>query len=299
MKTFNNIAAGIVLYNPEIELLKKNINSLSKQVDNILLYDNGSKNFKTVKQMFENYSKITFINGKENKGIAFALNQILNWADSRKYSWVLTMDQDSICSKNMIQEYSKYINVKKCSIICPYILNNGKVTLEEYKKLKLPKTELITDPVKCITSGCLTNVKIARKLGGFNSKLFIDCVDIDLNCKVLKAGYSILKVNSAYMVQQMGKGKEIFLFSFLQRITGLNIFRRAKVVAVYSDKRLYYHSRNSRYIRKTYKNHGKQTSACFLLAYYLYFTLFYPKSRSRKKMWKSIYKGFKDYNVIK
>ena len=38
------ICAGIVLYNPEIDLLKKNIEAIADQVDCIYLFDNGSKN---------------------------------------------------------------------------------------------------------------------------------------------------------------------------------------------------------------------------------------------------------------
>ena len=42
------ICAGVVLFNPEITLLKKNVDSLATQVDRILLYNNGSNNFKSV-----------------------------------------------------------------------------------------------------------------------------------------------------------------------------------------------------------------------------------------------------------
>lgn len=293
------VCAGIVLYNPEIPLLKRNIDSLYNQVDQLLLYDNGSKNFGDVKKAFSEYKRVFFKDGKENRGIAHALNAILNWANANSYSWVLTMDQDSVCSKNMIQEYCKHLNDDKVALICPFVLNNGKVTLEEYKSQKMPETNEVLDPVKCITSACLTNVTIVQKLGGFNERLFIDCVDIDLNCKVINAGYKILRVNSAYMIQQMGKGRNIPVFEKMQKLTGMDFFRRIKVVAVYSDLRLYYHSRNSRYIRKKYKNHGKQTSSWFIFAYYLYFTIFYPHSRSRIKMWKAMIKGFCDYKTLK
>lgn len=85
-----------------------------------------------------------------NQGIAFALNQILNWAKSQRYSWVLTMDQDSICSVNMIDEYLKYINDQKIALICPFVLNNGKITFDEYNKMKLPKVNNIIDPVNVL-----------------------------------------------------------------------------------------------------------------------------------------------------
>ena len=292
------LGAGIVLYNPEVELLKKNVDALYNQVDKLLLYDNGSSNYQEVKSIFGNYEKIVFEDGVKNRGIAFALNKILNWANRENYEWVLTMDQDSICSSNMIKEYTQYLEGKDIALICPFILNNGKTTFNEYKKMDLPPISETTDPVKCITSACLTNVKITLKIGGYDDRLFIDCVDIDLNCRVLESGYRIVQVNTTYMTQQMGKGRVIPLFAKLQQLTNIDIFRRAKVVATYSDMRLYYHSRNSRYIRKNYKNHGKQTTALFVFAYYIYFSIFYPYNRSRIKMWKAMIKGFVDYKYI-
>lgn len=293
---YPKIGAGIVLYNPDIELLRKNIDALYDQIDLILLYDNGSKNINEIQNLCNNYENIILKKGKENKGIAFALNIILSWAKSKNYSWVLSMDQDSICSENLIKEYSYYLDDENTALLCPFVLNNGKYTLAEYKRLKLPATTQIIDPVKCITSACLMNVKLVSQLGGFNNKLFIDCVDIDLNCRVLEAKKKILRVNTTYMIQQMGKGKKIHLFEKLQTLTGNDLFRRAKVVAIYSDKRLYYYTRNSRYIRKKYRMHGKQTSALFVCGYLLYFSIFYPFDRSRIKMWKAVFKGIWDSN---
>ncbi len=292
------ICAGIVLYNPELKLLKKNIDALCPQVDKVFLYNNGSDNFEQVKDVFADYDNIIFKDGIKNKGIAFALNVIINWADSQGYEWVLTMDQDSVCANNLIKEYKKYLNEKKLALLCPFILNNGKITLTEYKKSNLPKTMNILDPAKCITSGCLTNVKIAKIVGGFNNQLFIDGVDFDLNCRILEAGYRIVQVNRTYLVQKMGKGKNIRLFNTLQHLTGIDLFRRAKIVAVYPNIRLYYHSRNMRYIRKKYSIYSKQTSASFIFMYYMFFSIFYPHERSRIKMWKAMIKGFRDYKKV-
>ena len=281
----SKIAAGIVLYNPDIKLLKEDISLIENQVDKVCLFDNNSNNIKEIKKVF-------------GKGIAYGLNQLLDWADQNNYEWILTLDQDSRCDTNLINVYSKYLNKKRVALICPFIINNGKYSLTEYKKLNLTDNDEVIDPIDCITSACLTNVKIVKKIGGYTNKLFIDYVDTDLNCKVLNNNYRIIRANKTYMIQQMGKGKEVKLFSFLHRLTKLNVFRRLKVVAIYTDQRLYYSARNSRYVRNNYKNHGFQTSAIFMFMFYSYFTLFYPANRSRIKMWKSIISGFKDYKSL-
>ena len=42
----HNICAGIVLYNPEISLLKENIDSIFNQsIDCIYIFDNASENY--------------------------------------------------------------------------------------------------------------------------------------------------------------------------------------------------------------------------------------------------------------
>ena len=43
------VYAGIVTYNPKIERLIENINSIYPQVDKVIVYDNGSENIEDIK----------------------------------------------------------------------------------------------------------------------------------------------------------------------------------------------------------------------------------------------------------
>lgn len=296
----SKICGGMVLYEPDIKLLKKNISQIINQIDVLYIFDNGSSNSETIKKdIMAAFPKIEYYFSKENLGIAYGLNWLLKKAYENDYDWCLTLDQDSICSLNMIHEYKKYINLPNVALISPFVLNNSKYNLDDYQKLNLPDFNYIEEPMDCITSGCLTNVKIFKKLHGLNSKLFIDFVDTELNCKVLDNGYRILRVNTAYLIQQMGIAHPVKIFNWLYEKTQLNIFRRLKVATVYTDQRLYYSSRNSRYIRNKFKHKGKRTSFVFMFTYYCYFSLFYPKNRSRKLMWNSIIKGYRDYKFLK
>mgnify|MGYP003311394843 CR=1 FL=1 len=73
-----DIMAGIVLYNPEKKRLKENIDAIINQVDKIVLVDNGSDLTLDTKDFFgEASDKVVLIRNSENKGIAKALNQIL------------------------------------------------------------------------------------------------------------------------------------------------------------------------------------------------------------------------------
>lgn len=70
------IIAGIVLFNPEISRLKKNISTITNQVEKIVLFDNGSSNIEEIKEVALGNSKLILIQSKKNIGIAAALNRI-------------------------------------------------------------------------------------------------------------------------------------------------------------------------------------------------------------------------------
>lgn len=292
---YNSICAGIVLFNPDIKLLKDNIEAVIKQrIDSLYIYDNASANSKEIKELLESYPCINYELGSRNLGIAYGLNKILKYAIDNGYEWFLTLDQDSICSDNLIESYEDYLKSENVAIITPVILNNGKKTIEYLKSKKLSKYEYINEPVDCITSASLNKTSIISDLGGYMDELFIDCVDSELNCRVLAAGYSILRINTSYLIQKMGKAKGIPVFKYLHRITNCDLFRRMQVASVYSDFRLYYMARNSSIVRKIHKNYGKKLSFMYVFMIFIYFTMTYPLDRSRFKMWNSIVSGWID-----
>ena len=287
------VCAGIVLYNPETDLLEKNINAIEEQVDCIYLFDNGSKNTEQISEMLNAHNNIHYEYCSENNGIAYGLNRILDFAESNGYEWFLSMDQDSICADNMIEVYSRFADNPEIALITPFILNNGKFTVESYKTLNLPESETI-EPVRGITSACLSRSTAVREAGGFDDRLFIDFVDIDMNCRVALAGYRIIRANGTYLLQKMGEAKKVPVFEFCYKLTKLEFFRKTRVSAVYSDMRLYYYARNSYYVYKKYSNSGFRSTPFYSFMLFCYYTITYPFSRNRIKMWKSIIKGFSD-----
>ena len=75
--------AGIVLYNPDLGRLKENIESICKQVDKVILIDNGSDNIREIEDLIKKYLNCILLKNGENMGIAYALNQILKYAYAR------------------------------------------------------------------------------------------------------------------------------------------------------------------------------------------------------------------------
>ena len=65
----NNICAGIVLYNPDIDKLTNNINSIINQVSVVLLQDNGSSNIKEIEELIKQWENVKIIHNPVKKHI--------------------------------------------------------------------------------------------------------------------------------------------------------------------------------------------------------------------------------------
>ena len=137
------VCAGIVLYNPSIDRLEANILSILDQVNSIYLVDHGSKNVSEIEKFLKSFNskKIVFEHNLENKGIAYALNQILFFANSNEYDWFLTLDQDSVCSPCLIEEYLKHVDHNVGQLTCNIVDRNvGKIDeVTKFDKFKVVK----------------------------------------------------------------------------------------------------------------------------------------------------------------
>ena len=141
------IAAGIVLYNPEIARLDKNIESIKTQVNEIILFNNGSKNTKQILKYLKNKNvNYILVNSDSNLGIAHALNRLCKEAMKKNYKWLLTLDQDTVVSPNLVHKYSQYVNLPNVGqLSCTYKDRNS-------SELKYKIDTDVKEVKECITS---------------------------------------------------------------------------------------------------------------------------------------------------
>ena len=136
------ICAGIVLYNPDIDRLIENIDSINMQVKEIVLVDNASKNTQEIQDMIlSKYPEIVYIRNKINEGIAKALNQILNYSEKNGYEAFLTLDQDSICNSELVEKYLRINCPQIGQISCRIIDRLRDLMMIIYHKRLLPRSE--------------------------------------------------------------------------------------------------------------------------------------------------------------
>ena len=101
--------AGIVTYNPNLGDLKKNIEAIYPQVNDLYIIDNNSANLNEMRELLLNYNNVSLILFDKNYGVAKALNKIIDLASANFYDWVLLLDQDSVCDNNIMSIYYAFL----------------------------------------------------------------------------------------------------------------------------------------------------------------------------------------------
>lgn len=254
-----NIWASIVTYNPDETRLIQNLESIRTQVDNLVIVDNGSRNSWILENIVKRFD-CSVVYNKKNEGIAFALNQCVDFVYEHGGSWLLTLDQDSICKDGLIDVYKNNLDVENVGMLSCDVFdrNTGIVSngiIERHLKIKRYKDGPHTFIPMAITSGCLMNVCVAKKIGGFDNQMFIDYVDFDYCLNLYRNGFRILKVDYVGLIHEIGHAKRI------------SILGRNCILTNHSPIRHYYISRNTVYfIRKYFRDVNKMSMISELLA---------------------------------
>ena len=240
------VIASFVSFNPNISKLKKAIDSVYSQVDQIIIVDNGSENILEILNAFGEYQNVSIIKNFQNIGIAAALNQAVDFS-AKKCDWLLTMDQDSEAPIDIIEQYERVIQKEE---------KIGILTLQIKKNIDsiVEKKNTLTEVQRCITSGSLMNLSAMEDIGEFDESMFIDWVDHDI-CKRMKlAGYRIIRVDSLILKHELGPQIPIPITQKLNNILGTKVLKRP-----HSPLRTYYYIRNGiYYIRKFKKSMTKE-----------------------------------------
>ena len=230
----SRVLAGIVLYNPEADRLRDNIEAIRTQVDYVLLIDNGSSN-KSYTGFIKGYDNLAIITNVKNQGIAYALNQICGYAHTHDFNWVLTLDQDSVATPGMVETYKSIVD-DTIGILGCWIHDRG-YQIDESWGIEHGTFE--TDWV--ITSAAFTNVKAWKDCGGFDNGMFIEWVDWDICEAMRKAGYKIMKTYKTKLVHELGHNTRLVMVRHHQ----MQVMNHKPI-------RYYYSVRNRIYMSKKY-----------------------------------------------
>ena len=255
-----SVVATVVLFDPNLALLKRLYNSLYNQVDSIVFVDNSEdENIKGDMQDWLNQivlSEITYLNLGKNYGIAYAQNRGIEIAKKSDAKFVLLLDQDSALPDNMVSDlvrvYEDLVNSGfKVATVGPSFLDektNEIAKIIHYKGLGVQK--VIPDQSKdfepahhIISSGSLIPIVVLDGVGGMKEPLFIDMVDIEWGIRAKKQGYDSYVAPKVIMRHSIGDE----YVSFGKRKINLHtdfrnyfIVRNSVYVSLYEDISLNY-----------------------------------------------------------
>lgn len=228
-----SIIASIVLYQPDMQRLEENIEAIKGQVKKIVLVINGPGSEEAIEK-YSGLDEFCIIHNDKNKGIAYALNQAMQFGYDNGYEWVITLDQDSVVPKDIVAKLSRHFDKKRVGIVAPDILDRNVGRSEK-------RMEGWTDIKRCITSASITKTAVWKEVGGFTNELFIDFVDYDYCAKLIRSGYRIIKDFEVSLLHEVGHAKRLH-------------FGKKHEILIYNHKafRRYYYTRNAIYFYKTY-----------------------------------------------
>lgn len=230
------IAGVVVLYNPD-STVAENISMFCNSIRKLYLVDNSPNPSLTLADTVRKCcNEVEYIHLPENEGIATALNIAACKAVEEGYEWLLTMDQDSRASINMIQnllQVCKVVNKDAVGIIAPRYVQQT----DAFQS----KTSGLEEVDVAITSGNLLNLQAFAKVGPFREDFFIDYVDHEYCLRLNSNSYKVIINNDVVLDHKLGDSK------------AHNILFSTLIVSHHNYLRRYYITRNRLAVLKEFK----------------------------------------------
>lgn len=236
------VAGSVVLYNSSFACIDV-IQTYYSQIDRLFVIDNSDIPNKKLVEALIGYRKIQYIANNGNQGIANALNRAASLALADGYTYLLTMDDDSMAPPSLVSEMLNFLNEytdKERVGIISVAHSQPESKSKSYKKV--PFT---------MTSGNLLNLDIYKIIGEFREDFFIDHVDHEYALRLKIHNYDIIELANLKLFHNLGILKKVNLFSYSISFVS------------HSPTRLYYLVRNGIYIIRKY--FWQQPNLCLLI----------------------------------
>ena len=218
--------ALVVIYNKNCEE-SQSIQSLIKYKSNIkiIVFDNSSiiNNNKTfcLKHNFIYYSL------NKNMGLSKAYNYVIDKVEKNDSNYLMILDDDTVLTKEYIEETYKYVVKKEYDIILPIVKPN-KIILSPSNimhKCRVVKINNIDDinikKITAINSGMVVKTSV-YKIFKYNESLFLDYVDHDFMKKV-RINNLYIKILKSEIFQNFSREEKVTSKNFKFRF---NIYRK-------------------------------------------------------------------------
>jgi rhamnosyltransferase len=274
--TNQNVCGILVTYNPNIDELKENIESVIHQVGMICIVDNSTDDTLQQKVLALQLDKaLHVISNKGNFGIAAAQNIGMKWALQKGFDAFFLLDQDSKLMEEtvskLVGEYN-YIVSQNQNIACigPLAFDRDKTEEDVYHSYG-SGDESIIKVQQTLSSGSLIPKHAFIQIGGMEEDLFIDLVDYEWCWRAEQMGFTTYVTKEVKMAHRLGEDRYHFL---------------GKSIGVPSPIRHYYQFRNTliMFTRSYVPFSFKLKYIPILLFKFFFFTLFVKPRSVRFRM---------------
>ena len=209
-----SVCGVIVTYHPTANMIE-NLSNVVTQVQGLIVVDNGSdaEELNRLRSASQNLG-FHLIENRENLGIAEGLNQGIQWARNKNYSWVILFDQDSKITDGFVNQmyaaWQAHPARERVASMHPKYVDPD--TGNELTFLRAEDG----GPVTSMTSGALMPTWIFDKIGLFSAEYFIDQVDTEYCFRIRAAGYLVADSRDAVLLHATGfpERRRFLFFSF-------------------------------------------------------------------------------------
>lgn len=216
--------AAIILYNPCIPQLARNLKPIEKKVEQLYFFDNASHNDIEIADFVKTIPNALYFRSCENQGLSKPFNKLLNFAREHNFSHLLLFDQDSEPALNFMEEMKKHADDNYTCVV-PLLKHKS----EDYQKVMgaTPRgnVEIVNE---AINSGTLINLNLLPPNIQFDENLFIDWIDIDFYYLLQKRQLKVLRVNTTHLLVDIGHQKVHHVLKYTWFSSGYSAFRLKK-----------------------------------------------------------------------
>lgn len=225
----NELCCITVTFHPEFHQLKAQLSALPPQALKIIVDNNSGTNITNeLKKLITAFDNIYLIENENNKGLATAINQAVEFVNLLQTppEYILLLDQDSIPSPDSPNILIKaFLHLKKMGnnvgCVGPLLidektgLTHGFHQSSAIRWTRVYPNKTATTPIACASingSGTLTTLSLYKELKGLDEYFFIDHIDTEWSFRVVSKGYELWGIPNAVFQHSMGENSLKFWF---------------------------------------------------------------------------------------
>lgn len=275
-------AGVVVLYNPDENVIA-NIESYYQEISKLYVVDNSDNINNLIVEKIKQLDNCYYLHLGQNQGLASALNIGCDKAFEEGFDYILTMDQDSKFAKNDVQKLINFIETQKThyAIVCPNVKSIYYDDVSKQEKIAYTLIDENKNEIKnwVMTSGSMMCLKSYKEAGGFDTKMFIGHIDIDLGIKFSLLNLKVIMIGNSIIYQRFGNSKP------------RKILFKTVHPSFAAPVRTYYIFRNQKYLEKKYGKKFKKFINVHLYKFIIKILLFEDEKFKKLLM---AYKGYLD-----